>query len=124
MFPLPCRRANAPQWGTCAPSSRDGRARHLACPQGSAALLGLALLVAWTYVFLSVHGLQHVGQADESACSLAPIAATLCGRGAPPAPLVLVPPATPVQADRPAISARPSAAVRFAANARAPPPLA
>jgi len=117
-------RANTPNGGECAPGACDSRARRVARPLGSVAPLALALLVVWTYLFLGVHELQHVGQADESHCPLAPLAATLCGGGAPPAPLALVPPAVPVQIDLPAIAVRPSVAVRFAPNARAPPLLA
>ena len=116
--------ANVARGRTCAPRQCDSRVRRLSRPLGSAALLGLALLVAWTYLFLSLHLLQDVDRTHESHCPFAPLAATLSGSGTPPAPVVLVPPAAPVQIDLPANPARPSAAVRFAPNARAPPLLA
>jgi hypothetical protein len=69
-----------------------GSPRHMASALQAAALLGVVLLLAWTHVFLGIHELKHIGKADASACTFAPIASTLGGCGTVTAPGLPAPP--------------------------------
>jgi hypothetical protein len=109
--------------------SRDAGQRQRGHPirTGSAldavALLGFVLLIAWTYAFLGVHELKHIGQADASACKFTLIASTLGGSESPTIPPLPVPPALEVHASHPA----PAGELPGEASpqqARAPPALA
>ena len=94
-----------------------------ACPRWRLAVaLGVILFVAWTQVFLGIHELSHLGQADTSGCRFAQVAST-CGGGTTAAAVVFQAP--PVHA--PAylyVPTPPSSSVSIPQQARAPPALA
>lgn len=88
---LPIRRSAASSVSRDAGQRQRGHPIRTGSALDAVALLGFVLLVAWTYAFLGVHELKHIGQADASACKFALIACTVGGSGTHAAPSLLAP---------------------------------
>jgi len=87
------------------------------------AILLLTLLVAWTYLFLSVHELSHISEADSSGCKFALLASTVGGSSTAPALSLPAPSIQTTLAERPLL-VRELLGEVSTQQARAPPVLA
>lgn len=72
-------------------ADRFGSAPGCAVYARAAAAVGVILLVAWLQLFVGVHELRHIGQADASSCKFALIASTVGGTGTASAPGLVAP---------------------------------